>query len=189
MRSRSSACRFRRYFDAEAGLAYGCEFVAAYRRHDGARAREDHGRVHQLGAREERSPAQRIRRSDHAVDGRSRRRRFGGEPLHGQERQDSITPDPTQNCSGRHHAKDGLACSQETELHLARRSSASMDRSELYAADELFLTGTAAGLTFIRVGGSPRRSAKARWGPSRASSPASSTASTSGKNPKVIAIC
>ena len=59
-----------------------------------------------------------------------------------------FTPDPTQNCLEGITRKT-VAMLAQTELHLpvVERS---IDRSELYAADELFLTGTAAGLTFIK---------------------------------------
>jgi branched-chain amino acid aminotransferase len=58
-----------------------------------------------------------------------------------------FTPDPTQNClEGITRKTVCRLASDELKMPVVERS---LDRSELYAADELFLTGTAAGLTFI----------------------------------------
>jgi branched-chain amino acid aminotransferase len=58
-----------------------------------------------------------------------------------------VTPDPTQNClEGVTRKTVAILAKNELQLPVIERS---MDRSELYAADELFLTGTAAGITFI----------------------------------------
>jgi branched-chain amino acid aminotransferase len=58
-----------------------------------------------------------------------------------------ITPDPTQNClEGVTRKTVAILAKNELQIPVIERS---MDRSELYAADELFLTGTAAGITFI----------------------------------------
>jgi branched-chain amino acid aminotransferase len=58
-----------------------------------------------------------------------------------------VTPDPTQNVLEGITRRTVLALAKD-ELGLAVVERA-MDRSELYAADELFLTGTAAGISFI----------------------------------------
>jgi len=59
-----------------------------------------------------------------------------------------FTPDPTQNClEGITRKTIAMLAKNELHLPVVERS---IDRSELYAADELFLTGTAAGLTFIK---------------------------------------
>ncbi len=58
-----------------------------------------------------------------------------------------FTPDPTQNCLEGITRRTVLTLAQdELGLPIAERA---LDRSELYAADELFLTGTAAGISFV----------------------------------------
>jgi branched-chain amino acid aminotransferase len=57
------------------------------------------------------------------------------------------TPDPTQNVlEGITRHTVAMLARAELELPVVERP---LDRSELYTADELFLTGTAAGITFI----------------------------------------
>jgi branched-chain amino acid aminotransferase len=58
-----------------------------------------------------------------------------------------FTPDPAQNVLEGITRRTVLELAQ-TELGAAVVERA-MDRSELYAADEVFLTGTAAGITYI----------------------------------------
>jgi branched-chain amino acid aminotransferase len=58
------------------------------------------------------------------------------------------TPDPTQNVL-EGITRQTVCTLVQDELGLTVRERA-LDRSELYAADELFLTGTAAGVTFVK---------------------------------------
>ena len=59
-----------------------------------------------------------------------------------------FTPDPTQNVlEGITRQTVATLVRDELGLPVVERA---LDRSELYAADELFLTGTAAGITFLK---------------------------------------
>jgi branched-chain amino acid aminotransferase len=141
------AVPFSKYFDAEAGLRTG---VSSWRRIDDtmapARAKITGAYINSALAKSEAllngfDEAIMLSMDGHVAEGSAAN-------LFMVKNGTVFTPDPTQNCLEGITRKT-IAMLAKTELHLpvVERS---IDRSELYAADELFLTGTAAGLTFIK---------------------------------------
>ncbi len=122
------------------------ELVAALGRYDGAAAREDHGPLRQLRAGQKRGGGQRLRRGDPPVARRSRRRRFGGEHLSRAPQRALHAGSFAERARGRYPASDHGDCARELGMDIVERS---IDRGELYSAEEVFFTGTAAGICYV----------------------------------------
>jgi len=137
---------FSKYFDAEAGLRTG---VSSWRRIDDtmapARAKITGAYINSALAKSEAQlngfdEAIMLSMDGHVAEGSAAN-------LFMVKNGTLFTPDPTQNClEGITRKTVRMLAEHELHLPLAERQ---IDRSELYAADELFLTGTAAGITFI----------------------------------------
>jgi branched-chain amino acid aminotransferase len=140
------AVPFAKYFDAEAGLKTG---VSSWRRIDDtmapARAKVTGAYINSALAKSEAlmngfDEAIMLSNDGHVSEGSAANLFLVREGT-------LFTPDPTQN------VLEGIT--RSTVLTLARAKlgltvvERALDRSELYTADELFLTGTAAGITFI----------------------------------------
>ncbi len=140
------AVPFSKYFDAEAGLRTG---VSSWRRIDDtmapARAKITGAYINSALAKSEAQlngfdEAIMLSMDGHVAEGSAAN-------LFMVKNGTLFTPDPTQNClEGITRKTVRMLAEHELHLPLAERQ---IDRSELYAADELFLTGTAAGITFI----------------------------------------
>ena len=138
---------FSRYFDAEAGLRTG---VSSWRRIDDtmapARAKITGAYINSALAKSEAQlngfdEAIMLSMDGHVAEGSAAN-------LFMVKNGALLTPDPTQNClEGITRRTVCTLAAAELHIPVIERT---IDRSELYAADELFLTGTAAGLTFIR---------------------------------------
>ena len=141
------AVPFSKYFDAEAGLRTG---VSSWRRIDDtmapARAKITGAYINSALAKSEAQlngfdEAIMLSMDGHVAEGSAAN-------LFMVKNGTVFTPDPTQNClEGITRKTVAMLAKNELHLPVVERT---IDRSELYAADELFLTGTAAGLTFIK---------------------------------------
>jgi len=142
-----AALPFDRYFDAEAGLS-AC--ISSWRRIDDtvapARAKITGAYVNSALAKSEAQmngfdEAILLSQDGHVAEGSAAN-------LFAVKSGTVFTPDPSQN------VLEGIT--RHTVLAMVKHdlglpvTERAMDRSELYCADELFLTGTAAGITYIR---------------------------------------
>ncbi|MBD5634517.1 MAG: branched-chain amino acid transaminase [Candidatus Eremiobacteraeota bacterium] len=141
-----AALPFNKYFDAEAGLR-AC--VSSWRRIDDtvapARAKITGSYVNSALAKSEAQmngfdEAILLSQDGHVAEGSAAN-------LFLVKNGTLFTPDPAQNVLEGITRRTVLGLAK-TELDIAVAERA-LDRSELYAADELFLTGTAAGVTYI----------------------------------------
>jgi branched-chain amino acid aminotransferase len=141
------AVPFARYFDAETGLKTG---VSSWRRIDDtmapARAKITGAYINSALAKSEAimngfDEAIMLSSDGHVSEGSAANLFLvRGDALY--------TPDPTQNVlEGITRATVVTLARAELGLNVVERA---LDRSELYTADELFLTGTAAGITYIK---------------------------------------
>jgi branched-chain amino acid aminotransferase len=140
------AVPFSKYFDAEAGLKVG---VSSWRRIDDtmapARAKITGAYINSALAKSEAlmngfDEAIMLSADGHVSEGSAANLfLIRGDSL--------FTPDSSQNVlEGITRNTVTTLARKELGLHIVERG---LDRSELYTADELFLTGTAAGITFI----------------------------------------
>ncbi len=137
---------FSKYFDAEAGLRTG---VSSWRRIDDtiapARAKITGAYINSALAKSEAQlngfdEAIMLSMDGHVAEGSAAN-------LFLVKNGKIVTPDPSQNCLEGITRRTILTLAEnELGLPIVERM---IDRSELYAADEMFLTGTAAGVTFI----------------------------------------
>jgi branched-chain amino acid aminotransferase len=127
-------------------------------------AGEGHRRLPQLDARGDRGEPSRLRRGDSPDGGRLRRRRLGREPLRRQERR-HLHPDLAASILPGITRDSIVQIAQDLGHEVVEKP---IIRTDLYAADELFMTGTAAEVTPIRSS-TTSRSAIAGRSPPRSS--------------------
>ena len=132
------ALPFGNYIDTEAGRPGHDVELAAQRRRGAAGPRQDRRRVRQHGLPEVGGRAQRLRRGDRA-DGRwPRQRGVGGERVR-RPRRVAFTPPVSDDLLEGVTRKALIELLAHEGIPLEVRS---IDRSELYVADEMFLCGT-----------------------------------------------
>ena len=133
------ALPFGNYIDTESGVRVMTSTLAAERRRGAAGARQDRRRLRQHGLPEDRGGAQRLRRGDRPDGRRPRQRGVGGEHVRGPRRRRAHPAGQRRHARGRDPQGDHGARSTNEGIPVEIRS---IDRSELYVADEMFLCGT-----------------------------------------------
>ena len=157
------AMPYGRYVENDESLHATDLLLAARRRHDDPAAREDRGRLRQLGVRQDRRAARRLRRSHRPQPGRARLRGLGRQLLPRQERDGDHAARHRQRAR-RHHAAHVMELLRDDARDSGRRA---LDRPH---RDHARRRGRSSAAPASRSppsrASTTARSARAAWAPS-----------------------